>query len=230
MNNAKLLLVEDDLNLGTILREYLSVKNFNVELCLNGEEGLASFKAGKFDICILDVMLPKLDGFSLARQIRNSDNQTPIIFLTAKSLAKDKIEGFKIGADDYITKPFDAEELLFRISAILKRVKHSTNNSDSSSAIFTLGKYNFDYNRRILSSDSKDLKLTTKEAELLRLLCINANTTLERSFALKTIWNDDNYFNARSMDVYITKLRGYFKEDDSIQIVNLHGSGFKLIC
>lgn len=230
MSRIKVLLVEDDINLGTILSEYLTVKGFEVELCYNGEDGFEAFNKGKHDICILDVMLPKLDGFSLAKQIKNIDAHIPIVFLTAKTLAHDKIEGFKIGADDYITKPFNAEELLFRINAILKRVKPQSNNGDSSSAFFTLGKYIFDYNHRVLSSGGKEQKLTTKEAELLKLLCVNANNALERTFALKTIWNDDNYFTARSMDVYITKLRSYFKDDESIQIVNLHGSGFKLIC
>ena len=230
MNKIKLLLAEDDINLGTILREYLTVKGFDVEHAFNGEDGYELFSRNKFDICILDVMMPKLDGFSLARQIRKTDNNVPIVFLTAKTLAQDKIEGFKIGADDYITKPFNAEELLFRINAILKRVKPSVNGSPDQAHIFTLGKYVFDYNRRVLSSGGKEQKLTTKETELLRLLCINVNNALERSFALKTIWNDDNYFTSRSMDVYITKLRSYFKDDDTIQIVNLHGSGFKLIC
>jgi len=230
MSMVKLLLVEDDINLGTILKEYLSVKGFEVELSFNGEDGLAIFKGNKYDICILDVMMPKLDGFSLAREIRKNDPHIPIIFLTAKNLAQDKIEGFKIGADDYITKPFNAEELLFRINAILKRIKPPANGGDANAGVFLLGKYIFDYNKRILSISGSDQKLTTKESELLKLLCINANNALERSFALKTIWNDDNYFTARSMDVYIAKLRSYFKEDDTIQIVNLHGSGFKLIC
>lgn len=229
MSQTKVLLVEDDINLGTILKEYLTVKGFEIELCYNGEDGYTAFGKGKFDICILDVMLPKLDGFSLAQQIKKLDSHVPIVFLTAKSLAQDKIEGFKIGADDYITKPFNAEELLFRINAILKRSKPSSGNGDST-ALFTLGKYVFDYNHRLLTAEGKDQKLTTKEAELLKLLCVNVNCALERTYALKTIWNDDNYFTARSMDVYITKLRGYFKEDESIQIVNLHGSGFKLIC
>jgi len=230
MNKVKLLLVEDDINLGTILREYLAVKGFDVEHGFNGEDGFNLFKAGSFDICILDVMMPKLDGFSLAKQIRKVDSNIPIVFLTAKNLAQDKIEGFKIGADDYITKPFNAEELLFRINAILKRVKPSANGNGDAATIFTLGKYSFDYNKRILSAGGKEQKLTTKEAELLRLLCVNSNKSLERSFALKTIWNDDNYFTARSMDVYIAKLRSYLKDDEAIQIVNQHGSGFKLIC
>ncbi len=230
MSKVKLLLAEDDINLGTILREYLTVKGFEVEHAYNGEEGFELFRMKKFDICILDVMMPKLDGFTLAKQIRKSDPNIPIIFLTAKTLAQDKIEGFKLGADDYITKPFNAEELLFRINAILKRTKPSANGNGDTPPLFMLGKYSFDYNKRILSGGEKEQKLTTKEAELLRLLCVNANKSLERTFALKTIWNDDNYFTARSMDVYIAKLRSYLKEDESIQIVNLHGSGFKLIC
>jgi DNA-binding response OmpR family regulator len=230
MNKVKLLLVEDDINLGTILREYLAIKDFDVEHSFNGEDGFKLFKGGGFDICILDVMMPKLDGFSLAKQIRKVDSNIPIVFLTAKNLAQDKIEGFKIGADDYITKPFNAEELLFRINAILKRVKPSANGNGEAAPFFTIGKYSFDYNKRILSAGGKEQKLTTKEAELLRLLCVNVNKSLERSFALKTIWNDDNYFTARSMDVYIAKLRSYLKDDETIQIVNQHGSGFKLIC
>lgn len=230
MNKVKLLLVEDDVNLGTILREYLAVKGFEVEHSFNGEDGFKMFNGGGFDICILDVMMPKLDGFTLAKQIRKIDANVPIVFLTAKTMAQDKIEGFKLGADDYITKPFNAEELLFRINAILKRTKPSANGSESSTHLFTLGSYSFDYNKRILSTEKKEQKLTTKEAELLRLLCVNANKSLERTFALKTIWNDDNYFTARSMDVYIAKLRSYLKDDESIEIVNQHGSGFKLIC
>lgn len=228
MNRIKILLAEDDINLGTILREYLTIKDFDVTLSYNGEEGFKAFKEEKFDICILDVMMPKMDGFTLAKQIRKTDNIVPIVFLTAKNLVQDKIEGFKIGADDYITKPFNAEELLFRINAILKRVKPSANGNNKT--IHPIGRYSFDYNKRILSIEGKEQKLTTKEAELLRLLCVNANNPLERNFALKTIWNDDNYFTSRSMDVYIARLRSYLKEDDSIQIVNLHGSGFKLIC
>ncbi len=229
MGIIKLLLAEDDINLGTILREYLAVKGFAVEHAFNGEDALNLFRDDKFDICILDIMMPKMDGFTLAAQIRKADNNIPIIFLTAKALAQDKIEGFKIGADDYITKPFNAEELLFRINAILKRVKPALY-GNGQPAVFKLGKYEFDYNRRTLTAGKKEQKLTTKEAELLRLLCINRNSELERSEALKTIWHEDNYFNARSMDVYITKLRSYLKEDSSIEIVNLHGSGFKLIC
>lgn len=230
MSQIKLLLVEDDVNLGTILKEYLTVKGFEVEQSFNGEDGLEAFKESIYDICILDVMMPKMDGFSLAHEIRKLNSHVPIVFLTAKALAQDKIEGFKIGADDYITKPFNAEELLFRINAILKRVKPAGNGSEAAPTSFTLGKYLFDYKKRTLTINKKEQKLTTKEAELLRLLCINANNALERTFALKAIWNDDNYFTARSMDVYITKLRSYFKDDDSIQIVNMHGSGFKLTC
>lgn len=230
MSKNKLLLVEDDINLGTILREYLTIKGFDVEHAFNGEDGFEYFRMKKYDVCILDVMMPKLDGFSLARQIRKTDSNIPVIFLTAKTMAQDKIEGFKIGADDYITKPFNAEELLFRINAILKRTKPSSNGNDEAPPLFVIGKYSFDYNKRILSGGGREQKLTTKEAELLRLLCVNANKSLERTFALKTIWNDDNYFTARSMDVYIAKLRSYLKEDEAIQIVNLHGSGFKLIC
>ncbi|MFC2133005.1 response regulator transcription factor [Bacteroidota bacterium] len=224
----KILLVEDDRNLGTVLKEFLTVKNYSIDHSLNGAEGENMFQKKKYDLVLLDVMMPEMDGFTLAERIRKIDNQTPIIFLTAKAMQQDKIKGLKIGADDYITKPFNTEELLLRINAVLKRTsdnKQSIKDADQ----FKIGKYNFNYKKRILSINKATQKLTSKEAELLKLLCLNKNDLLERNVALQTIWRDDNYFSGRSMDVYITKLRSYLKDDRSIEISNVHGMGFKLI-
>ena len=226
-NNVKVLLAEDDENLGTLLREYLIAKDLDTNLFVNGELALEGFKKGKYDLCILDVMMPKMDGFTLAREIKKINSNIPFIFLTAKSLKDDVIEGFTVGADDYMTKPFSMEELLFRIKAILRRANN--NNNSELNEKFTIGDYEFDSQKQILRYAEKDQKLTTKESELLKLLCNNMNNVLERNFALKTIWLEDSYFNARSMDVYITKLRKYLKEDPSIQILNIHGKGYKLI-
>lgn len=224
--NLKILLCEDDENLGMLLREYLAAKGFTAELCSDGEAGYKAFLRTKFDICVLDVMMPKKDGFSLAQDIRAANADIPIIFLTAKTLKEDILEGFKIGADDYITKPFSMEELVFRIEAILRRVRGKKTRENS---IYHIGRFTFDTQKQVLSIGEKSTKLTTKESELLSLLCSHANEILQRDFALKTIWIDDNYFNARSMDVYITKLRKHLKDDDQIEIINIHGKGYKLI-
>jgi len=226
-NKVKVLLVEDDKNLGFLLKEYLIAKNYEADLYFDGEQGYKAFLKNHYEICILDIMMPIKDGFSLASDIRQINSLIPIIFLTAKSMKEDILEGFKIGADDYISKPFSMEELLFRIEAILRRTK--PNQSAINKSIYKLGKYIFDYNKCSLLIDEKTIKLTTKESELLRMLCNNANSVLDRNFALKTIWLDDNYFNARSMDVYITKLRKLLKDEPSIEIINVHGKGFKLI-
>lgn len=223
-----ILLVEDDLNLGIILKEYLEVKNYTVTHCLNGDEGIKIFKQGKYDLCLLDVMMPHKDGFTLAREIRQRDDQIPIIFLTAKSLQTDKIEGFKIGADDYVTKPFSAEELLLRIAAVLKRTQ-SSKIHDNTLSQFVIGKYIFDSVKQLLTIEDYEQKLTSKENELLKLLCLYGSEVLERSVALNKIWKDDTYFNSRSMDVYITKLRNYLKKDETVEIVNVHGQGYKLL-
>ena len=221
-----ILLCEDDENLGMLLREYLQAKGYRAELCADGEAGYNAFIKGKFDICVLDVMMPIKDGFTLAQDIRAVNTEVPIIFLTAKALKEDILEGFKIGADDYITKPFSMEELVFRIEAVLRRVcgKKSKENT-----MYRIGRFQFDTQKQILTIDGEQTKLTTKESELLGLLCAHANEILQRDFALKTIWIDDNYFNARSMDVYITKLRKHLKDDESIEIINIHGKGYKLI-
>lgn len=221
-----ILLCEDDENLGMLLREYLQAKGYSAELCPDGEAGYKAFLKTKFDLCVLDVMMPKKDGFALAQEIRQVNQELPIIFLTAKNLKEDIFDGFKIGADDYITKPFSMEELVFRIEAILRRVRGKKVKETS---VYKLGKFTFDTQRQILSIGETQTKLTTKESELLALLCAHANEVLQRELALKTIWIDDNYFNARSMDVYITKLRKHLKADPDIEINNVHGKGYRLI-
>ena len=222
----KILLCEDDENLGTLLREFLQAKGFDADLFPDGEKGYDAFLKGQYDLCVLDVMMPKKDGFTLAQEIKNLSADVPIIFLTAKSLKDDVYEGFKIGADDYLTKPFAMEELVLRINAILRRVKGK---KEKEVTVYRIGKYTFDTQKQVLVADGKMQKLTTKECDLLALLCQHVNEVLERNFALKSIWTDDNYFNARSMDVYITKLRKLLKDDPEIEIINIHGKGYKLI-
>lgn len=223
----KILLAEDDPNLGAIIREYLEAKGYHTELCSNGEEAFKHFLREKWNICIFDVMMPQMDGFTLAREIRNHNKEIPIVFLTAKSMKDDTIEGFKAGGDDYITKPFSMEELLLRIKAILKRTERVA--EDPNAQEFILGKYTFNPNHQQLKLGDHIQKLTSRESDLLKLLCLNLNDTLERNFALRAIWSDDNYFNARSMDVYIARLRKYLTQDPSIEIINVHGKGFKLV-
>jgi len=223
---TKILLCEDDENLGMLLREYLQAKGFIVDLLPDGDAGYQTFVNDKYDICIFDVMMPKKDGFTLAQDIRKINATVPIIFLTVRSLKEDILEGFKIGADDYITKPFSMEELLFRIEAILRR-SHGKNSKLNGEV--QLGNFSFDTQKQQLTIGEKKIKLTTKESELLTLLAQSANSILERNFALKSIWVEDNYFNARSMDVYITKLRKILREDPRLEIINIHGKGYKLI-
>lgn len=222
----KILLCEDDENLGLLLREYLLAKGYDTELCADGDAGYKAFLKNKYDICVLDVMMPKKDGFTLAKEIKQANAEMPIVFLTAKTLKDDVFEGFKVGADDYITKPFSMEELTFRIEAILRRVQGKKLTEET---ILTLGSFTFDTQKQILTHGDEKTKLTTKESELLTLLYQHANEVLQRDFALKTIWIDDNYFNARSMDVYITKLRKHLKGDEDVEILNVHGKGYKLI-
>lgn len=228
MNETKLriLLCEDEESLGMLVREYLQGKGYDAELYLDGESGYKAFMKGRYDICLLDVMMPKMDGFTLAREIRIVNSDVPIIFLTAKNLKDDILEGFKLGADDYLTKPFSMDELVYRMEAILRRVKGK---SQRDVTRFELGKFVFETQRQMLTIGDKQTKLTTKESELLTMLCTHANQVLERELALKTIWIDDNYFNARSMDVYITKLRKHLKDDPTIEINNVHGKGYRLI-
>ena len=225
-NKLHILLCEDEESLGMLVREYLQAKGYDAELFLDGEAGYKAFMKGKYDMCLLDVMMPKMDGFDLAREIRLINADVPIIFLTARNLKDDILEGFKLGADDYLTKPFSMDELVYRMEAILRRVRAK---SQRVVAQYQLGNFTFDTRRQTLSIGDKQTKLTTKESELLTMLCTHVNDVLERELALKTIWIDDNYFNARSMDVYITKLRKHLKDDPNIEINNVHGKGYRLI-
>ncbi len=225
---TRVLLCEDDPNLGTLLKEYLIAKGFETDLATDGVEGLKAFRRSSFDFVILDVMMPLKDGFTVAKEIREDDKHTPILFLTAKSMKEDTLEGFKAGGDDYLTKPFSMEELMARMNAILRRTSALPDSAEEA-VHFNVGRYDFDYNKQKLSLNSNEIKLTTKENELLYLLCKNKNGIMERGYALKAIWGDDNYFNGRSMDVYIAKLRKHLKEDSAVEIINIHGRGFKLL-
>ncbi len=227
--NHSILLVEDDLNFGDVLKSYLEMHDYAVTLATDGEAGWAEFQKANFELCILDVMMPKMDGFTLGKLIREKNQDVSLIFLTAKMLKEDVIEGLKIGADDYITKPFNSEELLLRIQNLFKRsVKKSDEKMPDE---FTFGKFHFNFKNRILSFNEGeiDTKLSPKEAHLLQLFLVNINDILPRSEALTKIWLEDNYFTARSMDVFVTKLRKYLKSDPNIEIVNIHGNGFQLL-
>jgi two-component system response regulator VicR len=228
MAATKVLLLEDDANLGALIQEHLCLQGFDVALCVNGVEGLAEYEQGGFDLCLVDVMMPKMDGFAFAEEVRRRDQDIPIIFLTAKSLKEDKIKGFKIGCDDYLTKPFSIEELLLRLQAVLKRSRRQPGQEPSPEQ-FQIGKYTFDCRRHLLAIKSKQYRLTAKEADLLRLLCLNMNKTLERGVALREIWGDESYFSGRSMDVFISRLRKYLKDDSRIEILSIHGTGFRLV-
>jgi two-component system, OmpR family, response regulator len=228
MNRIRILLAEDDSNLGILLKNYLTAKNHETLLYINGTQALEAFRTKSFDLCILDIMMPEMDGITLAKEIRQANPDMPLIFLTARNQQEDILEGFRSGADDYITKPFSMEELIYRIEAIVRRTTGTTPGKREEH--YSIGQYRFDPLKQILSYKEQPVKLTTKESELLELLCRNENLILERNFALKTIWIDDNYFNARSMDVYISRLRKYLGKDPSVKIVNVHGRGYKLIC
>ncbi|NJL13620.1 MAG: response regulator transcription factor [Microscillaceae bacterium] len=221
-----ILLAEDDFNLGSILQDYLEMEGFEVNLCRDGEEAHLAFKEKMYDLCIFDVMMPKKDGFTLAREIRTNNKSIPILFLTAKTLADDKIHGFKIGADDYITKPFNEEELVYRIRAILKRSLLAP--VDSEESIFKIGKYTFDYGRQLLIYGQDTRRITARESEILKLLYLKRNNILRREEALVAIWGENDYFHGRSFDVFITKLRKYLKNDSQLTIENIHGVGFML--
>ncbi len=224
-DKLKILLVEDDLSMGFVVQDSLKMAGYEVHLCKDGKEGLSYFNQNAYDLCVLDVMLPKKDGFSLARDIRKTSD-VPIIFLTAKSMAEDKVVGFKAGADDYITKPFGKEELLLRIQAILKRTGSS--DKESQIAYQQIGKYQFDYNNFHLSAEGFEKKLTKKEAEILKLLSEQRGKVIERELLTNMIWGDDNYFVGRSLDVFISKLRKYLSLDDDVKITTIHGVGFML--
>jgi len=224
----KILLAEDDPNLGELLKDYLELKGkFDVVLAQDGDEALNAFRNDQFDLCILDVMMPKKDGFSLGKDIRKMDKTVPIIYATAKGMMEDKTQAFELGGDDYIIKPFRVEELLLRINALLKRA--SKDKDEEVIDKFEIGDYFFDYTSQVISFKGQQQKLSTKEAELLRLLCMNKNDVLTREEALVKIWHDDNYFTGRSMDVFLSKLRKYLKEDPNVEIVNVHGKGYKLL-
>jgi two-component system OmpR family response regulator len=227
MKNKKILLAEDDNNLGLLLKNYLIAKKYDTTLCVNGKEALETFRKNEFNICIVDIMMPEMDGLTFAREIRKINANIPVIFLTARNQKEDIIEGFVSGADDYITKPFSMEELLYRIEAILRRVTEQPVHKKEEN--YTIGEYSFDTLKQLLRIRDQTIKLTTKESELLELLCMHKNEILERNYALRAIWIDDNYFNARSMDVYITKLRKYLKKDSNVKILNVHGKGYKLL-
>lgn len=226
----KVLLVEDDQNFGTILRDYLEINDYEVVLARNGVEGAERFNKGNFDICLLDVMMPYKDGFTLAKEIRNSDTVVPIIFLTAKSMKEDVVKGYNLGADDYLTKPFDSEVLLLKMSAMFQRMEQNSINLNKMDHLFTIGAFSFNAKLRQLSIGDKDaVTLSPKEGALLHLLALHQNDLMPRELALKKIWKDDTYFTSRSMDVYIAKLRKHLKEDPSIEILNIHGEGFRMV-
>ncbi|WP_219223906.1 response regulator transcription factor [Pedobacter antarcticus] len=227
----KILLVEDDPNLGMLLQDYLQLKGkFDIVLCVDGEEGLRAFSRQNFDLCILDVMMPKKDGFALGKEIRKMNEHVPIIFATAKAMMEDKAAAYDLGGDDYITKPFRIEELLLRINALLKRVSSKESvPAAPEQTLFEIGSYTFDYTTQLITYKGVQQKLSTKEAELLRLLCLKQNAVLTREEALLSIWHDDNYFNGRSMDVFLSKLRKYLREDPRVEILNVHGKGYKLL-
>lgn len=227
-HKATILLVEDDLNLGFVIQDALKRRGFTVHLCRDGKEGLRKFNEQPYDLCVLDVMLPQKDGFSLAEDIRLTDRKVPIVFLTAKSQTEDRIAGFKAGGDDYLTKPFSHEELILRIEAILRRTQGKEDDPRERDR-FELGDYTFDHRNLMLSHPSEERKLTKKEAEVLRLLCLHADQVLPRELVLNMVWGDDTYFLGRSLDVFISRLRKYLKLDPKVQIVNVHGVGFKLV-
>ena len=224
---SKILLCEDDTNLGMVLKNYLELNDYEITLERDGRLGLAAFQREKFDICLLDVMMPNMDGFTLAEEIRDVDPDIPLFFLSAKTMKEDIIQGYKLGADDYITKPFDSEVLLLKIKAILKRNEEENRISDNIE--FDLGRYHFNPKLRELKHDDHTQTLSPKENELLKMLAEHKNDLLPRERALKKIWGSDTYFNGRSMDVYIAKLRKDLKDDTNIEIVNIHGNGFRLV-
>ncbi|QAA80400.1 response regulator transcription factor [Aequorivita sp. H23M31] len=227
--NKKILLVEDDPNFGTVLKDYLAMNDYNVTHAKNGMEGFEKFKKDDFDLCILDVMMPYKDGFTLAKEIREKNEDIPIIFLTAKAMKEDVLKGYKVGADDYLNKPFDSEVLLMKIKAIIQR-KATDSIADSKQFEFEIGNFFLNSKLRFLTYKKEDpIKLSPKENELLRLLALHKNDLMARELALTKIWRDDNYFTSRSMDVYIAKLRKYLSKDDGVEIVNIHGEGFRLV-
>jgi DNA-binding response OmpR family regulator len=220
----KILLAEDDLNLGVLLVDYLDAQGFDVKLCKDGEMALKAFQNNPFDLCLLDVMMPKMDGFSLAKEIRLKDKKIPVLFITAKSLKEDKLKGYGLGADDYITKPFDEEELLWKIKAVIRRIPENKN--ESKTVIISLGKYTFDFNNQLLTIGNNAKRITEKESEILRYLSMHRNQIIKREEMVKDLWGKDDYFLGRSLDVFITKMRKYLKEDPNLNFENVFGVGF----
>ena len=220
----KILLAEDDLNLGVLLVDYLETEGFDVKLCKDGELALKAFQSHAFDLCLLDVMMPKMDGFSLAKGIRTKDKKIPVIFITAKSLKEDKLKGYDLGADDYITKPFDEEELLWKIKAVIRRIPE--NKTESRVEISSIGHYTFDFNNQSLTIDGKTKRITEKESDILNYLSTHRNHVIKREDMLKDLWGENDYFFGRSLDVFITKMRKYLKEDPELSIENVFGVGF----
>jgi len=225
---AKILLVEDDVSMGFLLVDFLESKGFDVKLYKDGKRGLQAFNKGRYDFCILDVMLPGMDGFTIAENIRAIDKHVPIVFLTARSMKQDKIKGFKLGVDDYITKPFDEDELLCRIQAILNRIELEEENQEVKPTLFTIGNYQFDAANQILEAEGFSKRLTQKECDVLRMLCLSMNQIVKREDILIDIWGENDYFHGRSLDVFIAKLRKYLKDDGSISIENVPKVGFVL--
>jgi len=220
----KILLAEDDLNLGMLLVDYLETEGFDVKLCRDGELALKAFDAHTFDLCLLDVMMPKLDGFAVAKSIRLKDKKIPLIFITAKSLKADKLKGYGLGADDYITKPFDEEELVWKIKAVIRRVPKTK--TDTKAELILIGKYSFDFSNQSLSIGGKTKRITEKESDILNYLCAHKNTVIKREELLKNLWGENDYFFGRSLDVFITKIRKYLKEDPTLSIENVFAVGF----
>ncbi|MGI9526166.1 MAG: response regulator transcription factor [Weeksellaceae bacterium] len=227
MSDIKILLVEDDPSFGTVLKDYLQINEFDVTHAIDGEEGYQMYKKGNFNLIITDVMMPKKDGFTMAKEIKSDNPDIPIIFLTAKNMRDDVLKGYQLGADDYITKPFDSEVLLYKIKAIIQR--NGINEEKFNQEEFSIGNFQFNAKLRYLNVNGKEHKLSPKENELLRMLCVYKNDLMPREIALTRIWNEDNYFTSRSMDVYIAKLRKYLKDDPDVEIVNIHGEGFRLV-
>lgn len=228
--NTRILLVEDDTNFREVLHSYLELHGYDVTVAVDGEAGVLAFRPDVFDLCILDVMMPKKDGFTAAQEIRERDAKVPIMFVTARTMKEDVIKGFKLGADEYITKPFDSTEFIYRVQALLKRSRISTTASLAATPEreYHIGKFHFDVETRLLTSNSDEWRLSPKEADLLKMFCMHLNNVMPRSEALNKIWGEDTYFTARSMDVFVTKLRKYLKDDPTIEIINIHGNGFQL--
>ncbi len=224
-SRARILLVEDDLNLGYVIKDNLTEKGFEISLCEDGEKAIDAFESQEFDLCILDIMLPKIDGFSVAEKIRSTDQETPILFLSAKSMKEDKINGFKIGGDDYITKPFSIEELVLRVEVFIKR---SGGTLPAQPSTFEIGAFTFDHSNLLLANGDNKRTLTQKESDILHMFCSKPGIVLKREEILNKVWGDDDYFLGRSLDVFISKLRKYLREDSSLEIINYHGVGFKL--